>query len=326
MKHITIMMLAVASVAVVAGKAQVNEKDRFYSHYPTTASERIKCDSVFQLVEKRRTAFSKAFRAHKAAYGNLSSFSYDWQADGKLIEQSLDHSMPIPLRDLVYYSYFDISYGVFGYTIQKNYALKALTTIPTTSVIWALEPSLLINVIVAAGGEDQHRAFIEQLLLNNTDEGLRKFIKGNLSEDRVLKIGKDFPALIYRTLSDSTHIKSSADFKGKYLLIDIWATWCAPCIEEFPNLIAAYTQRKDQVDFMSISIDAKTEVVLKFFKTKSELPWENGLAVKGKGVLSQLGVNGIPLSVLISPDGKILAYGNELRGRRLSQTINKFLP
>jgi Thiol-disulfide isomerase and thioredoxins len=56
------------------------------------------------------------------------------------------------------------------------------------------------------------------------------------------------------------------DFKGKHVLINLWATWCAPCVAEFPDLLHIADQRSDDLVLIAISIDNDTDVIERFFK------------------------------------------------------------
>ena len=95
-------------------------------------------------------------------------------------------------------------------------------------------------------------------------------------------------------------------FKGKYLLIDFWASWCVPCKQSFPHMKEVYKAYKaDQVEFYSISIDKNKAAWLKAVKEEA-FPWQQSLDTKNiahKG----FAVTGVPTTYLIDPAGKILA-------------------
>lgn len=95
-------------------------------------------------------------------------------------------------------------------------------------------------------------------------------------------------------------------FKGKYLLIDFWASWCAPCRQSFPHMRQLYQQYKGKnFEILSISIDQNNKAWLKAVKEEKN-PWPQVLDTKN---ISQKGfaISGVPSTFLISPDGKILA-------------------
>ncbi len=133
------------------------------------------------------------------------------------------------------------------------------------------------------------------------------------------------PLLQYRSLSDTTTIVNTSHLNGKYYLVDIWATWCAPCIEEMPALREAYQQYKNKnTDFISISLDNTPALPQNFLKT-NPLPWEQGIAISLRDILNSLMINGIPCPILIDVKGKILAYGIDLRGDKLIKTLKEKL-
>lgn len=119
-------------------------------------------------------------------------------------------------------------------------------------------------------------------------------------------------------------------YRGKYILIDIWASWCVPCRAENGNLIKAYNKYESKnFTIISISIDASKEKWLKAVK-EDNLPWTNlfdpfsekDMVAKHK-TLSYYNFVAIPSNVLLSPDGFIL--GKNFRGQRLHQKLAEVL-
>lgn len=96
-----------------------------------------------------------------------------------------------------------------------------------------------------------------------------------------------------------------SNFKGKYVLIDFWASWCGPCRQSFPHMREVYQQYKDQnFDIYSISIDKSKSDWLKAVE-KENNPWKQALDninIAGSG----FAITGVPTTYLISPEGVIL--------------------
>jgi thiol-disulfide isomerase/thioredoxin len=97
---------------------------------------------------------------------------------------------------------------------------------------------------------------------------------------------------------------SFEQFKGKYVWIDFWASWCGPCKQAFPHMKELYAQYKDKgFEIVGVSTDAKIEPWLKILpKLNNPWPqlWDN------KNIASEFAVIAFPTSFLIGPDGKII--------------------
>lgn len=112
-----------------------------------------------------------------------------------------------------------------------------------------------------------------------------------------------------------------ADYRGKLVFVDFWATWCAPCVAEMPNILKVHERfHADGFEVIGISLDGSAATVRRFVKNK-QIPWPQILAEGGeRGPLAtSYGVAGIPATYLIGPDGKVLA--KDLRGRKLLQRV-----
>lgn len=112
-----------------------------------------------------------------------------------------------------------------------------------------------------------------------------------------------------------------SDFKGKYVLLDFWASWCAPCLKEVPNLKKIYAQYHPQgFEILSVSLDDKKENWTNAIE-KHDLNWQQVSSLKGWKcpVVRLYNVSGIPAMFLIDKEGRIVDSG--LRGEELAEKM-----
>lgn len=144
-----------------------------------------------------------------------------------------------------------------------------------------------------------------------------------------LSIGATAPTFTGTDL-DGNSVTFPDDYKGKVVLIDFWATWCKPCRDEIPNVVAAYESWHDQgLEVLGVSLDqANKQDALKKFIGDNKMPWKQIYDGKywSAAVAQTYDVHSIPAMFLIDGDtGKILASGGMLRGAKLKPQIEKVL-
>lgn len=142
-----------------------------------------------------------------------------------------------------------------------------------------------------------------------------------------LKVGAEAPDITGRTPEGKE--LSLSDFKGKYVFIDFWASWCAPCRREFPHLkeVLAYSEKSDNLVVLSYSIDSKEKDWLACIE-KNNLTHKNWVHISTlKGwnseALKLFAVKGVPFTALIDPDGNVVEF--KLRGEEMVKKLKNII-
>lgn len=176
-----------------------------------------------------------------------------------------------------------------------------------------------------AGIETNERV---ESLYNNLSTELKQSpfgqeLAAKISRLKLFEVGGILPEL---TLPDTSGQPiSSSDFKGQYLLVDLWAAWCAPCRRENPNLVALYNKYHDKsFNILGISLDDSREEWLAAIQ-KDGLTWPQVSDLKRwqSEAIAHFGISSIPTNYLIDPSGKIIA--RDLHGQALRNKLEELL-
>ena len=143
-----------------------------------------------------------------------------------------------------------------------------------------------------------------------------------LVDGRPLEVGDRAPDFTIKTL-EGKELKL-ADFRGKYVLLDFWASWCAPCLAEMPNLQAIQDRYAKDPRFVVIGLSLDDQPGPAASSVKAlKLSWRQGFAGPDSPVVSAYGATAIPATFLIGPDGNILA--KDLRGEKTKAALAEAL-
>ena len=153
--------------------------------------------------------------------------------------------------------------------------------------------------------------------------GMSNYLAQQIADGKRNAIGTVLPDF---TQADTTGKPVSlSSLRGKYVLIDFWASWCRPCRQENPNVVANYQRFKDKnFTVLGVSLDKSKPAWIEAINTDG-LTWPHVSDLQGwsNSVAQQFQIQGIPQNFLIDPDGKIIA--KNLRGPALEHKLEQLL-
>jgi peroxiredoxin len=180
-----------------------------------------------------------------------------------------------------------------------------------------------MNSLNPSDYEKEFIAYSDRIKSNFNDNAAVTEFLVRMAKLKSVQIGQSAPPFSMKTIDGKT--AGLADFKGKYVLLDFWASWCMPCRQENPNVVKAYNKYKDRnFSIFSVSLD-KDPVAWKQAVATDKLTWTHGSELSDfEGPTVRLyQVEAIPSSFLIDPTGKIVA--KNLRGAELDAFLDKTL-
>lgn len=280
-----------------------------------------------------------------------------------LIKSRINTEKDIFLKYLLLINYFNYTRATPDPEIIKT----TLDQVPFNSILWSVRSSSFTNLLKACEVEKREQYF-NRFLSENKDSHLKAFIlfsrlnqaktANNLEETEKyyeiltkdygetafarqamillkevekfnkIKPNKDVPEFSVTSLDDKNKVISNNSLKGKYYLIDFWATWCAPCVKEMDNLHKAYENFKGKnFEILSLSCDEKPETITKFRQDKWKMPWLNTIIGNSfdSEIANRFGIISIPRPILVDPQGKIIATDQKLLGDELDKTLTEIL-
>jgi thiol-disulfide isomerase/thioredoxin len=318
---------------------------------------------IYNGMQEREEAFSsKINEAVKAGKSPQDVFENYSEADkATLVKERIKTEKEPFIRQILILDYFTY------YEKSKDgaIALLALNEISPTSPLWSVKPFLLSSIMSSCKEKDQVDNYFTRFLAENKDSNLKAEVLLNqvlqadfqqedekakkyfniLQKDypdtraarlgklqykgnRNVKVGVGVPEFSVVSLINNQETYSQESLKGKYYLIDFWATWCGPCVGEMGNLHKAYEKFKGKnFEILSLSFDGSPEDVNTFRQGKWKMPWLHTFVESGfqSELAKRFEVVGIPKPVLVDPTGKIIAVEVDLRGEKLEQTLTKVL-
>jgi len=314
------------------------------------------------LVNRYLYNWQLARKQYLQKFGTDRGFKFDFSDLLKALEQKKQETVSQKVKD-----YIDIQHILlirYGAKVDDAIFKEVAKNVPLTDPFWSLNPQVMPYILEKAYGikkanamleksldkipskitrafvlvrigmqaKDNHNvkkqsAIYNQLKKDYNDIDFVKYYLKMLNPEARIAVGKPIPDFSFKEMDTGKEI-SNKTLKGKFYIMDFWATWCKPCVGEIPGMEKAYAHYKDKnFTILSLSFDRSPDDVRKFRQQHFKMPWHH--VFLDRGIRNKVGgefeVGGIPKPILVSPEGIIVAMEGDLRGEHLDKTLQTFL-
>lgn len=280
-------------------------------------------------VDKEKVALLDSMKTVNSFLGNIASlYTYlSFHNNREAYDQEIDY-FGNEYFHFVDFKADDLSRTATVYDACRNYATmlskaqglsserttkfihNILAKIPEDTKTYKMALGGVINAL-AQKSHDSYAEFASLYIKKYKNDGSvnTQNLKKQFEKIERLKMGGEAPDFTMKT-PDGKDL-SLKSLRGKYILIDFWASWCGPCRKENPNVVGMYNQYKDKgFEILSVSLDKQKERWVKAIDD-DKLDWYHVSDLKGwsNTVAKMYNVHSVPYQLLLDPDGKIIAKG-----------------
>jgi thiol-disulfide isomerase/thioredoxin len=313
---------------------------------------------------ERIRAHDQARKAHLSSADAQAEFAYDWSADVSALEERLaDERDPLLRRAMLLDL---VGLADLGADIEPTIFLQTLQEVPPLSGLWSYAPAWMVTAVRGAqdadstvpcedylqlaidsypnpsvqagiltvallhaddeGDQEKVQLYYERLIADHPDTRAAQWARALFSTERAILSGKPMPAFALRSLDDPATTYANTDVAGVVYLIDVWATWCTPCMAEMPNLHEAYERYGDRgFEILSVAVEDTRDAIAEFRTGRWPMPWLHTLHGMHDEALAPFEIQMIPRGILVDQNGTIVGADAEIRGERLHDALARLM-